>query len=109
MTWTNNSPYPVLIKAFTSPGIVRFTLYSVPTGRKVSISPATVKNYSPSTTVVQYTHSLPHGRTSQLEYEAAGFDSWVTVTVRDKNGKLINQRTYYSHYARVVGVILRGI
>ncbi len=109
MTWTNNTPYPVLIKAFTSPGIVRFTLYSVPTGRHVTISPAVVKNYAPSTTVVQNTHSLPPGRTSQVEYQAAGFDSWVTVTVRDKNGKLINQRTYYSHYARVVGVILRGI
>jgi vancomycin resistance protein YoaR len=109
MTWTNNTPYPVLIKAFTSPGIVRFTLYSVPTGRKVSISPATVKNYAPSTTVVQGTNSLPHGRTQQVEYEAAGFDSWVTVTVREKNGKLVSQRTYYSHYARVVGVILRGL
>jgi vancomycin resistance protein YoaR len=108
MTWTNNTPYPVLIKAFTRPGMVRFTLYSVPTGRKVSISRAIVKNYSPSTTVVQYTSSLRKGAISQIEYEAAGFDSWVTVTVRDKTGKVINVRTYYSHYARVVGVILRG-
>ena len=109
MTWTNNTPYPVLIKAFTRPGMVRFSLYSVPTGRKVTISPAVVKNYSPSTTVVQYTSSLHHGVSSQIEYEAAGFDSWVTVTVRDKSGKVINKRTYYSHYARVVGVILRGL
>lgn len=108
MTWTNNTPYPVLIKAFTSPGIVRFTLYSVPTGRRVSISPAVVKNYSPSTTVVQYTSSMRPGTSRQVEYQAAGFDSWVTVTVREKNGKLVSQRTYYSHYARVVGVILRG-
>jgi len=108
MTWTNNSPYPVLIKAFTRPGMVRFTLYSVPTGRRVSISAPTVKNYSPSTTVVEKTHSLRPGQWKQVEYEAAGFDSWVTVTVRDKTGKIINVRTYYSHYARVVGVILRG-
>jgi len=32
-----------------------------------------------------------------------------SVTVRDKYGKIINVRTYYSHYARVVGVILRGL
>jgi vancomycin resistance protein YoaR len=108
MTWTNNTPYPVLIKAFTRPGMVRFTIYSVPTGRRVTISPAVVKNYSPSTTVVQYTSSLRPGTSRQIEYEAAGFDSWVTVTVRDKNGKLINTRTYYSHYGRVVGIILRG-
>jgi hypothetical protein len=33
----------------------------------------------------------------------------VTVTVRDKSGKVINARTYYSHYSRVGGLILRGI
>ncbi len=108
MTWRNNSPYPVLIKAYAVPGIVRFTLYSVPNGRKVSISPATVKNYSPSTTVYVHTTSLPHGHTQQTEYEAAGFDSWVTVTVRDKSGKVISKKTYFSHYARVVGVIMVG-
>ena len=108
MTWTNNSPYPVLIKAFTRPGMVRFTLYSVPTGRKVSISRAIVKNYRPTTTVVQYTSSLPHGVVKQVEYPAAGFDSWVTVTVRDKSGKVINARTYFSHYARVVGLSSSG-
>ena len=109
MTWTNNTPYPVLIKAFTRPGVVRFTLYSVPTGRRVSIAPAVVKNYLPTTTVWQSTSSLPHGVVRQVEYPAAGFDAWVTVTVRDKNGKVINVRTYYSHYARVVGVFLRGL
>jgi vancomycin resistance protein YoaR len=109
MTWTNNTPYPVLIKAFTRPGMVRFSLYSVPTGRKVTISPAVVKNYQPTTTVYQTTSSLPPGHVVQVEYPAAGFDSWVTVTVRDKSGKVINTRTYFSHYARVVGLYLRGI
>jgi vancomycin resistance protein YoaR len=108
MTWKNNSPYPVLIKAYAVPGIVRFTLYSVPNGRKVSISPAVVKNYSPSTTIRETTTSLKPGHTEQTEYEAAGFDSWVTVTVRDKSGKIISKKTYFSHYARVVGVILVG-
>jgi vancomycin resistance protein YoaR len=109
MTWTNNTPYPVLIKAFTRPGMVRFSLYSVPTGRKVSIAPAIVKNYRPTTTIYETTSSLPHNVVKQVEYPAAGFDSWVTVTVRDKTGKIINVRTYYSHYARVVGVFLRGL
>jgi vancomycin resistance protein YoaR len=108
MTWRNDSPYPVLIKAFAVPGIVRFTLYSVPTGRKVSIGPAVVKNYLPSTTIRQTTTSLAPGHIVQSEYEAAGFDSWVTVTVRDKSGKVISKKTYFSHYARVVGVILVG-
>ena len=108
MTWRNDSPYPVLIRAFAVPGIVRFTLYSIPTGRHVSFTAPKVRNYQPSTTVIQYTTSLPPGVHSQIEYEAAGFDAWVTRTVRDKAGRLIHHDTYYSHYARVVGVILVG-
>jgi vancomycin resistance protein YoaR len=108
MTWTNDSPYPVLIKATARPGVVRFTLYSVPTGRYVTISRPIVKNYQPSTTIIQKTTTLRHGVRQQVEYEAAGFDAWVTVTVHDKTGKVLGARTYYSHYSRVVGVILVG-
>lgn len=108
MTWKNDTPYPVLIRTFAVPGIVRFTLYSIPTGRHVSFTAPTVRNYRPSTTVVQYTTSLPPGVRSQVEYEAAGFDAWVTRTVRDKNGRIVHKDTYYSHYARVVGLILVG-
>jgi vancomycin resistance protein YoaR len=108
MTWRNDTPYPVLIKAYAVPGIVRFMLYSVPNGRKVSFTTPTVRNYQSSTTVVQYTTSLRPGVRSQVEYEAAGFDCWVTRTVRDRNGRVIHSNTYYSHYARVVGLILIG-
>jgi vancomycin resistance protein YoaR len=108
MTWRNDTPYPVLIKAYAVPGIVRFTLYSVPTGRTVAFTKPTVRNYSPSTTVIQYTTSLRPGARSQVEYEAAGFDCWVTRTVRDRNGRIIHTNTYYSHYARIVGLILVG-
>jgi vancomycin resistance protein YoaR len=108
MTWRNDTPYPVLVKAYAVPGIVRFTLYSVPTGRTVSFTSPTVRNYLPSTTVVQYTTSLSPGVRKQVEYEAAGFDAWVTRTVRDRSGRVIHSNTYYSHYARVVGLILVG-
>jgi vancomycin resistance protein YoaR len=108
MTWRNDTPYPVLIKASAVPGIVTFTLYSVPTGRSVRFTSPLVKNYQPSTTVVQYTTALKPGVRSQVEYEAAGFDAWVTRTVRDRTGRIIHTTTYYSHYARVVGLILIG-
>jgi vancomycin resistance protein YoaR len=108
MTWRNDTPYPVLIKAYAVPGIVRFTLYSVPNGRTVSFTAPTVRNYSPSTTVVQYTTALSPGVRQQVEYEVAGFDAWVTRTVRDRSGAIIHSNTYYSHYARIVGLILVG-
>ena len=109
MTFTNDTPYPILIRTYARPGVVRFTLYSVPTGRTVSISRPTVKNYIRGYTVVEHTKALRPGQIVQSEYQADGQDVWRTVTVRDKNGKIIDQKTYYSHYARMIGVIMKGV
>jgi vancomycin resistance protein YoaR len=109
MTFTNDTPYPILIRAYAKPGIVRFTLYSVPTGRTVSISKPIVKNYIKGYTVVEYTKSLKPGHFIQSEYQADGQDVWVTVTVKDKTGHVISTKTYYSHYARMIGVIQKGV
>jgi vancomycin resistance protein YoaR len=108
MTWRNDTPYPVLIKATTTFGVVKFTLYSVPNGRRVSLSRPIVTNVRPTTTIFEKTSSLPTGRTTQIEFPATGFDAQVTRTVRDASGKIIHRDTFYSHYARVVGVILVG-
>jgi len=109
MTFTNDTPYPILIRTYARPGIVRFTLYSVPTGRTVSISKPIVKNYIKGYTVVKYTKSLKPGHYLQSEYQADGQDVWVTVTVKDKTGHVISTKTYYSHYARMIGVIMKGV
>ncbi len=108
MTFRNDTKYPILIRAYAKPGIVRFTLYSVPTGRRVSFTKPLVKNYRPGWTETKYVTSLRAGVREQVEYAADGQDVWVTRTVRDKSGKVIHRETYYSHYARVIGLILVG-
>jgi vancomycin resistance protein YoaR len=108
MTFRNDTKFPILIRAYARPGIVRFTIYSVPTGRKVSFTRPLVKNYRPGHTEVRYTSSLPKGARRQIEYPADGQDVWVTRIVRDKSGKVIHKETFYSHYARVIGIILVG-
>jgi vancomycin resistance protein YoaR len=111
MSWTNDTKYPVLIRGIRyrigSKGYVRYDLYSVPNSRSVSISNPIVKNFRPSSTVLQYTSSLRKGVRQQIEFPVAGRDVWRTVTVRD-HGKIIDQRTYYSHYSRITGIILVG-
>ncbi|MGH2511451.1 MAG: VanW family protein, partial [Candidatus Limnocylindrales bacterium] len=102
MTFTNDTAYPILIRAYAKPGIVRFTLYSVPTGRTVTLSKPIVKNFIQGYTKVEYTKSLKPGQSTQEEYQANGMDTWVTRTVRDKTGKVIDQETFYSHYARMI-------
>jgi len=37
-----------------------------------------------------------------------GKQVWRTVTVRDRNGKIIHKTTYYSNYSRITGLTLIG-
>jgi hypothetical protein len=108
MTFRNDTNYPILIRAYAKPGIVQFTLYLVPTDRRVILTRPIVKNFRPGYTVTEYTTSLRPGVRQQVEYAADGQDVWVTRIVKDRSGKVIHQETYYSHYAQMVGIILIG-
>jgi vancomycin resistance protein YoaR len=112
MSWTNDTDAPVLIRGYKirdgSRGYVRFDLYSVPNGRKVSFSHPIVKNVRPASDSVQYTSSLAPGERKRVEYPVDGKDVWVTRTVRDSSGNVVHQETYYSHYARITGIVLVG-
>ena len=111
MSWTNDTKYPVLIRGINtrkgSIGYVTFQLYSVPTGRKVVISAPTIRNRRTATDSVQYTSSLPAGATKRVEFPVNGFDVWRTVTVYE-DGKVLRKKTYYSHYATITGILLKG-
>ena len=108
MSWRNDTSYPVLVRGYASPGVVRFDLYSVPTGRTVTFTDPIVKNYNPGSDVTQYTTALPPGTAKRVEYPENGQDTWVTRTVKDKDGNVIRTETFYSHYARVNGLLLIG-
>ncbi len=108
MTFRNDTQFPILIRTYARPGIVRFTVYSVPTGRHVLLSRPTVKNYKRGYTIKKYVTSLRPGAYSSVEYPADGQDVWVTRTVKDRSGKVIHKETYYSHYAQMIGIILIG-
>jgi vancomycin resistance protein YoaR len=111
MSWTNDTEYPVLIRGINtrkgSIGYVTFQLYSVPTGRKVVITDPIVKNLRAARDTVQYTSSLKPGQTQRVEYPVDGFDVWRTVNVYE-NGELLRSKTYYSHYATITGILLKG-
>ena len=108
MSFKNDTNAPILIRGWTSFGIVNFQLWSVDSGRRVSFSRPIVRNIRPAGTIVQYTSSLRPGRRQQIEFPATGKDVWVTRFVRDRSGKLLRKETFYSHYARVTGIILVG-
>jgi vancomycin resistance protein YoaR len=111
MSFVNDTKYPVLIRGINtrkgSIGYVTFRLYSVPVGRKVVIGNPTIKNRRTAHDTVQYTSSLRAGQSRRLEFPTNGFDVWRTVTVYE-NGKVLRKRTYFSHYATITGIVLRG-
>ena len=112
MSFTNDTDYPVLIRGYKirngSRGYVRFEIYTVPTGRKVSIGAPVIKNIRRASDTVQYTSSLPAGTRKRIETPTDGKQVWRTVTVRDSKGKVIHRTTYYSNYARITGIVLVG-
>jgi vancomycin resistance protein YoaR len=104
MTFTNDTPYPILIKSFKTSGSVTFSLYGIPTGRTVTFSKPVITNYTKATSTLVPVSTLPTGRVVRIEYPDDGFNASVTAFVRDASGKLISNRTYFSHYGTVQGV-----
>lgn len=108
MSWTNDTPYPVIIRSFNSYGIVTFSLYSVPTGRTVTLTTPIITNRVYAHDVLQYTTALASGATRRLEPIYNGFDASVTRYVRDRSGAIIHTDQFFSHYHPVNGILLVG-
>ncbi len=108
MRFRNDTPYPLLIRGIASPGVVRFEIWSIPNGRTVSLSKPIVMNVIGGYDTVVRTSSLPAGTQKRTEWPDDGKDVWVTRTVRDASGHVIHRETYFSHYHRMVGILLIG-
>jgi vancomycin resistance protein YoaR len=112
VSFTNDTDYPVLIRGYGfrdgGTGYVRFEIYSVPNGRKVSIATGRKRNLHIATDTVQYTSSLAPGVRERVEYPTNGFQVTAVRTVRDRNGNVIHRDTYNSNYATITGVTLVG-
>ncbi len=109
MRFRNDTPYPLLIRGFASPGYVHYEIWSVPTGRTTTISKPIVKNVVKGYDTTVETASLPTGTSERTEWPVDGKDVWVTRTVRDASGRIVHQETWFSHYHRMVGINNVGI
>ncbi|HEX9550332.1 MAG TPA: VanW family protein [Candidatus Limnocylindrales bacterium] len=112
MSFRNDTDNPILIRGIGwnvgSRGYVKFELWSVPSGRTVTFTKPIVKNVKPASDSTQYTTSLAPGVRERIEYPVDGKDVWVTRIVKDAAGAVIHQETYYSHYARITGILMIG-
>jgi vancomycin resistance protein YoaR len=108
MAFTNDSEYPILIRAITSRRRVTFEIWGVPDGRRVSFAEPRIEDETEAKTFIEYTDDLPAGVLERVEFPADGFDSWVTRTVRDSHGAVIHDDTFFSAYGKVDGLIKLG-
>jgi vancomycin resistance protein YoaR len=112
MSFVNDTDYPLLIRGMGwrngGSGYVKFEVYSVPNGRKVSFATGSKRNYRNASDTIQYTSSLPSGSAKRIEYPVDGFQVSVTRTVRDRSGKVLHRDTWFSNYARITGITLVG-
>ena len=108
MRFRNDTKYPILVRGFASPGLVRFEIWGPPTGRTVTFSAPTIRNVLRATDSTQYTTSLKPGERKRIEYPVNGMQVWVTRVVRDASGAVLHNDTWYSDYKRVNGILLIG-
>jgi vancomycin resistance protein YoaR len=109
MRFRNDTAYPILIRGFASPGVVRFEIWSVPNGRTVTLSRPRVSNVVPGYDTTVETTDLPAGTSERTEWPVDGKDVVVTRTVRDASGRIIHFDTFVSHYHRMIGILRIGI
>ena len=109
MRFRNDTAFPILIRGFASPGVVRFEIWSVPNGRTVSLSRPQVSNVVRGSDSVVKTTALKSGTSERIEWPVDGKDVVVTRTVRDANGSVIHHDVYVSHYHRMIGINRIGI
>ena len=110
MRWTNDTPYPIVIKSWTvggrSQAVVHVQLWSKPLARKVVLSKPVITDMVKASDGTQYVPSLPaKQRTYRKEYPTAGFNAFITRTVTDPTGAVVHYDEWYSHYTKVDGLL----
>jgi len=108
MSFTNDTPYPILIRGINSTGKVRFELWSQPTGRIVRFTDPIVRDVQKATDETACTMQLRPGEKRRVEFPTNGMKVWVTRTVTDATGAVLHTETFRSNYGRVNGLILFG-
>lgn len=112
LRFINDTDHAVLIHAETdSKHLYMFVeLYGTSDGRTTEIVDYKTWNAQPAPPSVYIPDpTLPHGKTVQVDWAAAGINASFTNIVKDKTGKVMHQDTYVSHYQPWSAKYLQGI
>ena len=97
MSFTNDMKHPIVIRSFRyrsgGRGWVRYEIWGIPDGRKVSLSKPSVSNVRKAIDQDGLRLDAQHGRREQTEFPANGMDVSVTRVVRAAAGSSTARRT----------------
>lgn len=108
VVFTNNTAYPLLIRASATRRRVTFEVWGVSDGRTVSFSDPTISNPRLPSTQIVYSDAVRPGRTRTFLHPADGFNAVVTRTVLDAGGAIIDTDVFRSKYQAMTGIIWLG-
>ena len=110
--WTNDTPYPIVIRAWTTYGsksTITIQFWSWPLNRTVTwTGGGQVDVVKAGENAPIYTDTLPAGQKVRAEYATDGFKTSVTRVVTDATGKVLHDDTWGSSYSVVNGQLLIG-
>jgi vancomycin resistance protein YoaR len=102
MSFTNDMKNPILIRTYRyrsgGKGWVRYEIWGVPDGRKVTLGGPIVSNRQHATTQIVRVSTLRPGVRRQTEYPSDGMNIAVSRVVRDAGGAILHSETFRSHY-----------
>jgi vancomycin resistance protein YoaR len=111
MRWTNDTDYPIVIRSWsthTRKSLMTVQIWSQPTGRHVSLSPAFKDDVVKASDKKVFVKGLAPGVTARAEYPSDGYKTSRTRTVTDADGKVIHTDTWNSKYVKVDGIVQVG-
>jgi vancomycin resistance protein YoaR len=109
LRWTNDTPYPIVIRSWATYGSITIQLWSMPTNRTVTwsggveVDPVKATDNPP-----RYVSTLKPGVTYRAEYPTNGFKTSVARLVTDSAGAVIHKDTWGSVYGVVNGQLQIG-
>jgi vancomycin resistance protein YoaR len=112
LRFINDTPNYILIYTETDSSnlYMKVELYGTSDGRTAEISNYKSWGYSPPLPPVYVPDSsLPTGKLKQIDWSASGIKAEFTYTVKDKNGEVIREKTYYSNYRPWAAKYLQGV
>lgn len=110
LRFINDTPGHILIRGYVTGTDLFFEIYGTHDGRKVEIEGPFVSHITPPPPPVYLeTDALPPGETKQMEKPHEGADAVAKYIIRDKNGNILKEQTFRSHYKAWPAKFLVGI